>query len=227
MADQNGAATHVASVLLGDDIQLKELGVTDGLITVNLITSKAEGAQEVVKVFEWQPENGLVELSSQVVGEEIAATAEATPDTAIIGTSEPQLPSSVTLDSLKNITYNVEHAGSGSAQLVNGEYHEPAGEAVVKFSDLSVLGDLNGDRIGDAAVILVSESDGSGTFVDLAAVVDQNGSPVNVATAFLGDQVKIEAMAIKSGEIMVTMLTQGEEVTSVFRLQGSQLIEQP
>ncbi len=127
-------------------------------------------------------------------------------------------------------------------QLTNGKYEgEPfvpggASRPTVMFLDpFNAFGDLNGDGIGDAAVTLAENSGGSGVFIYLAAVVDQGGMPVNVATQLLGDRVNIKSMTIDGGEILITMLIQGPddpfccpslEVTRRFRLQGDQLIEQ-
>jgi hypothetical protein len=76
---------------------------------------------------------------------------------------------------------------------------------------------------------------GSGTFYYLAAVVDQNGTPVNVDTVLLGDRVNIQSVAIKSGLITVNMVSSGPndpmccpslEVTLTYKLEGDKLVEQ-
>jgi hypothetical protein len=94
------------------------------------------------------------------------------------------------------------------------------------------FGDLNDDGVDDGAVLLVENSGGSGSFVYLAAVLNQDGKPVNKATRLLGDRVQIEALAIESGEIQVKMLTHApadplccptQESLLSFSLEGSEL----
>jgi hypothetical protein len=93
------------------------------------------------------------------------------------------------------------------------------------------FGDLNGEPA--AVVILVSDSGGSGTFYDLAVVVEQDGQPVNVATILLGDRVLINSLTIEDGKIAVDMVTQGpddpfccptQQVVNTYDLQGDQLV---
>jgi len=65
-------------------------------------------------------------------------------------------------------------------------------------------GVLNGMEA--AAVVLRSETGGSGTFFDLAVVVRESGQPVNLVTMPLDDQVKIEEVTIEANVVHVTML---------------------
>jgi hypothetical protein len=97
---------------------------------------------------------------------------------------------------------------------VNGQFRAPAvagaaTETVIILSDVIVFGDLNGDGSGDAAAVLISDPGGSGTFYDLAAVVDQAGEPVNVATTSLGDRLIINELRLEGNEIVVDMVTTG------------------
>ena len=48
--------------------------------------------------------------------------------------------------------------------------------------DLVAFGDLDGDGIWDAAVVLEANGGGSGTFRSLEAVVNEDGAPVHVAS---------------------------------------------
>lgn len=101
---------------------------------------------------------------------------------------------------------------SGKVQLVNGEYREQAApgsatETVVKLTDTITLGELDGKDA--AAVILITDPGGSGTFYDLALLVKDPQGWINQDIAFLGDRVKIHSLAIKNNEIVVDMTTQG------------------
>jgi uncharacterized lipoprotein YbaY/heat shock protein HslJ len=95
-------------------------------------------------------------------------------------------------------------------------------------------GDINGDGQDDAAVLLAENSGGSGTFVYLAAVANQDGQPVNVATTLLGDRVQVESLKIENNQIVVEMVQAGpddpmccpsQQVVKTYELQGDQLVE--
>jgi heat shock protein HslJ len=101
---------------------------------------------------------------------------------------------------------------SGKVQLVNGEYREPAvpgsaTETVVKLTDHIAVGKLG--RKDAAAVILVTEPGGSGTFHDLALLLRGPEGWMNQDVAFLGDRIKIHSLAIENGAIVVDMTTHG------------------
>lgn len=123
---------------------------------------------------------------------------------------EATMETTLTLDVLKNAEYQGIYAES--VELMDGKYEgEPfveggASRPTVTFIDpFNTLGGLNGDDVEDAAVTLAESSGGSGTFVYLAAVVNQNGSPINAATQLLGDRVQLKSLAIESGEIVVSV----------------------
>lgn len=140
---------------------------------------------------------------------------------------------------LRNATYQGIY--EEPVQLADGQYAgEPfveggASRPTVRLMDpFFAFGDLNGDGVQDAAVLLAENSGGSGVFIYLAAMVDQNGVPVNQATTLLGDRIQINALTIENGEIVLDMVTQGPddpfccptlEVLLRFRLQGDRLVE--
>jgi len=82
--------------------------------------------------------------------------------------------------------------------------------------------------------ILIESSGGSGNFRYLAAVINEGGAPVNVATQFVGDREQMQALTIEGGEITLNMVAHGpddpmccptQEVTKRYRLQDDQLVE--
>ncbi len=145
----------------------------------------------------------------------------------------------LTLEQLKNAEYQSEFPASKKAKLSGGEYQEQivpgaASKLIIRLLELHAIGDLNGDGAQDAAAILVSSSGGSGTFFDLAAVINEKGVPKHVASVRLGDRVKIKSVTIKSGEIVLEMVKHGpkdplccptQEVSQSYKLQGDKLIE--
>lgn len=158
------------------------------------------------------------------------------------GTPERQTttPTSLTMELLRNAEYKSEWPASGKAKLTDGSYREKyvpgaATELVIRLSDHHAIGDLNGDGAKDAAVILVSNPGGSGTFFDLAVLVSQDGSPKHVATEALGDRIVVKSLAIQSGEIAITLLARKPdepmsaepkvEVTKKFTLRDDKLVE--
>ncbi len=140
-------------------------------------------------------------------------------------------------EALGNLEYKSGFTQSGTAPLVNGEYREPAApgsatETVVTLTEWIAYGQLNGREA--AAVILVTDPGGSGTFYDLAVVVEQGGQPVNVATTSLGDRVQVNSLTIENNEIVVDMITQGpddpmccptQQVVRSYVLEGDQLVQ--
>jgi len=143
-------------------------------------------------------------------------------------------------EALANAEYLSEFASGGKARLKNGVYREKAApgsaiDIVITLSDRYTYGDLDGDGSEDAAVILIVQSGGSGTFYYLCAVLNEEGAPVNVATLFLGDRIQIRDLSIRSGRIEIDMLVQGPgdpmvkptaEVYQKYNLARKRLIRQ-
>ena len=99
---------------------------------------------------------------------------------------------------------------SGQAKLRNGEYREAAapGSAshfVVKLTEKITFGKIHGKDV--AAVILVTDSGGSGTFYDLAYLVKEPQGWRNVAVAFIGDRVKVHGVGLDKDKVVIDMTT--------------------
>jgi hypothetical protein len=104
---------------------------------------------------------------------------------------------------------------------------------MVIFIEPTAFGDLDGDGVADAAVLLVENSGGSGAFIYLAAVLNQDGEPNNQTTALLGDRVQVESLKIETGQIQIEMLTHGpddplccptQETTASYTLEALELL---
>jgi heat shock protein HslJ len=149
-----------------------------------------------------------------------------------VGAEDPAL-----VEALRNAEYKSEWTKSRMVQLAGGEYREQAApgsatETVVMLTDQIAVGELNGQPA--AAVILVTDPGGSGTFYDLAVVVEQDGQLVNVATTTLGDRVQVNSLSIENGQIVVDLVTHGQDdpmccptkqVSQTYELQGDQLLK--
>ncbi len=105
---------------------------------------------------------------------------------------------------------------------------------VTLIDELIAYGDLNGDGQQDAAVLLLENSGGSGDFIYLAAVINDNGNARNVATQLVGDRVRFRNLEISSGSITADTITtaDGESVAQpslkmhlAYQLQGDKLVQ--
>ena len=156
------------------------------------------------------------------------------------GKKAPEPSAPLTVEALKNAEYQSEWPADGVAKLTDGEYQEeivPGAASkliIVFYPDMYAFGDLDGDDVEDAAVVLATSGGGSGTFISLEAVINDKGTPKHVATAFLGDRAQVKSVAIESGEITVDMVTHGPddpmccpslEVTQKYELQGDTLVQ--
>jgi len=151
--------------------------------------------------------------------------------------AETTVPDEV-LAAAANASYPLEYTSTGTAQLAGGEYHEAAAddsaaEIVVQLSDYIAVGELNEGQPA-AAVILVSQTGGSGTFYDLAVLTEQDGQLIPTALTYLGDRIIVNSLTIEDGQIVVDMVVQGQEdpfccptqqVIQTYELQGEELVQ--
>lgn len=106
-----------------------------------------------------------------------------------------------------------------TVRLVGGEYLHRYDESAatvrrVTLSDFVVRGELDGNPGEDAAVVLIDEPGGSGTFYYLAALMRREEGWEGVTAVLLGDRIRIESLAIDSDdrEVSVTLRTRAEGV---------------
>ena len=87
-------------------------------------------------------------------------------------------------------------------------------------------GDLDQDGIEDAVVILAYSGGGSGTFIYLAPVLNQQGEAVNVATEFLGDRITIKSLSVENNQILISWTERNsqKEIAYKFNLEGENLV---
>ena len=111
---------------------------------------------------------------------------------------------------LRNGTYYAPVYGR-TVTLVNGSYSEGSGASAysVQMLDVYAFGDLNGDGLDDAAIILVENGGGSGQFESVIAVYNSGGAPLQAGFSQLGDRVQVNSVNITSGVIYLAMLVQG------------------
>lgn len=144
---------------------------------------------------------------------------------------------SLNLVALRNTTYDVVYTQNGTAPLANGQYLETTAEGavdiVVTLGGQVAYGDLDGDGQEEAVVIVVSDPNGSAIFHDLAVVADQDGTPVNLASAALPDPVVVKEVDVEGGLVKVVMDTVGpgdgqccpsQHTVSFYGLQNGALV---
>lgn len=135
--------------------------------------------------------------------------------TPIPPTSTPITPT-LTVDQLRNATLTL----MGSDQLLrtvtlkDGLYQEgsdPAqpGYVSIFLGEKIAFGDLNADGLDDAAVTVAESYGGTGVFVSVVAVLNQDGQPNAVATALIDDRPLINDLSIKNSEIYVDATIHG------------------
>ena len=78
-----------------------------------------------------------------------------------------------------------------------------ASKTVIEVSGEPASGDLDGDGIPDAAVLLVETTGGSGTFYHVAAAFNRDKHFVGTRAVFLGDRIAPLQLSIRYGILIV------------------------
>jgi len=137
---------------------------------------------------------------------------------------------------LESMTFLSAWVPSGRVTLSRGEYREPAApgsasEIVVRLTDKSVFGLVNGRQVG--AVIITTTTGGTGTFYELALLIRDGTTWVNTNVAYFGDRVNMHTLEIEDNAFVIAMTTQGPKdpmccptlrVTKRFAVQEKRLV---
>jgi heat shock protein HslJ len=252
----NNGKEAAVSVILGTEITaiFGENGTLAGSAGCNNYNAAYEiedssisiGPAASTRKFCADPEGTMDQESQYLAALETAATYRLDGDTLELRTADGALVASyqamqqaANLDSetLRNMEYQSGFTQSGVAPLVDGEYREQAApgsatETIVTLTDHIAYGQIEGHEV--AAVVLVTDPGGSGTFFDLAIVADQGGQPLNVAITLLGDRVQVQNLSIVGNEIIVEMIAHGpddplccptQQVIQTYALEEGELIQ--
>ncbi len=237
-----GTATYnipVIELSTGTNLMIGELGPAQSM-DVYFPTAAAGGTYSVVvdpqnTIPESNEENNIsTYLAITPTPPAVCPTATAVPDSGYAGTQ-------LTLAVLKNSTYR--SPDWGEFQLTDGVYYRtppnslPLSESYTsRFLGPIIYGDINADGVEDAVVILVTQNGGSGHFVELAVMLNQEGNAYNTATTSLGDRVVVESGELENGIIKLSLRVHGPNdglccpsqlVTWSFVLDGNLLIKLP
>jgi heat shock protein HslJ len=124
--------------------------------------------------------------------------------------------SAPTLKQLKNASYSGIEGLKVPIKLMDGRWKgRPYKKGSVSrpvislLGDLRVIGDLDGDGIDDAVVLLNYAPGGTGQLLHLAVVARKNGRIQNVATTLIGDRVQIRDVRVEQQRLLVEVVRSG------------------
>src|SRR5262245_9609896 len=135
----------------------------------------------------------------------------------------------------RNAGYPMPQFGAGTIQLSAGAYHDSAAGLDVRLIGTGT-GDLDGDDRADAAVVLASTTGGTGTFVDLYALLDKPDGAYPKGPASLGDRVKVDSIRVFDRAVHLYLLTHApddplccptQHVVEPFVLHADTLMRRP
>ena len=159
----------------------------------------------------------VVLMSCNFTGGTTPITATANPTTLVTATLEPtSVPPTPVLGldelDLTSGTYLLPVSGR-EVTLSQGKYEAGSGADYLQAVLLPMLafGDIDGDGIEDAAVLIGENGGGSGTFVSLFAMLSREGTAVQVGAALIDDRPRLDSIFIQDGKIDVTGLIHGPE----------------
>jgi hypothetical protein len=212
------------------------------LVAASFITACAAPAAIATPTTEAGPPETLPPVASPVAFATMTPlpTAGAAPTTAPPTEAAPPAPAD--LSAFKNLAYRIPGLAQtfpetgGTVQLTDGVFDQPIpnSSASLHVQLLKGMGgDLNGDGVPDGAVVLLMDTGGSGRFIYLATLLDKNGQLANNATAFLGDRVRVENIAIDGSAVSLALIKHAPEdpqccptlqETAVYVLMGDMLV---
>ncbi len=124
----------------------------------------------------------------------------------------------LTRETLSNMVYPSDYTSSSTAPLIAATYRE-APRTTVRLLPQHLYGDLTGDDVAEAVVLLGTSTGGSGTFVELVVVTIVDGQPQPIASQFLGDRADVVMGQIADG--ILTIDVDGE--TQMLRYEAGVL----
>jgi heat shock protein HslJ len=89
------------------------------------------------------------------------------------------------------------------------EEEGPGTPFVLLMDQIIATGDLDGNGVEDAAVLLEDHSVGSGTFLFLAPVLDAATEPTPLTALMVGDRVQVKSLAIEGDQVVADLIAQG------------------
>ncbi len=135
---------------------------------------------------------------------ELVATSTATLET--VEPAAPTVDAGLTEQLLRNMEYLAPELGV-SVKLVDGIF-KGASQSVTMLAQFA-LGDLNGDQVNDAAILLAENGGGTGEFVSLVVIASQGGEFKQVGSVLIDDRPIIQSLEINEGTIILDATIHG------------------
>ncbi|UCE30765.1 MAG: META domain-containing protein [Burkholderiales bacterium] len=145
------------------------------------------------------------------------------------------------LTRLQNAAYSGFEDIAGEVRLQSGRWQgeppQPGSASVPRvdfLGDLVARGDLDGDGVDEAAVMLTSHLGGTGVFHYVAVVGQRGAENRNIDTRLVADRIQLRGMRIEKGGLVLDLVRAGpgdpsccpsEVVTLEYRLQDGRLTE--
>lgn len=138
---------------------------------------------------------------------------------------ESEAAEDMTIEELENAEYYIR-VFDKNVEFKGGNYEERVSESGAEFTITAgiypdfqdeeskykiAFGDLNNDKKDDVAVIIFSNTGGSGSWIDLAVILNSNGEPTFIGSVSLGDRTRINSIIIDKGIITLDIVTHGPE----------------
>jgi heat shock protein HslJ len=168
-------------------------------------------------------------------GETVVAETPATGELTV--PAAPPLSAEVST-ALANAAYLPTPLNGESVQLVDGTYSAPVEADSAAVVSTSLTGMAAPGTLSDGrevvAVILATNTGGTGVFYDLAMMQQQDGQWINFATTFLGDRIRVNALGIANDEVVLDMVVHGpedalccptEQVIQRYLVEGDTLVD--
>ena len=136
--------------------------------------------------------------------------------------------------SLKNAEYHLPDVGT--FRLHDGTFEHQYGSGATQVNRVGLLqaepGALDSSGKQGAVVFLWVNTGGSGTFVYIVAMTEQDGQPQQMAVDLLGDRVQVHSTSINDGQIVVNvgafspsdpLCCPSQQITRTYKLDGNRL----
>lgn len=145
-----------------------------------------------------------------------APTETVRPTQAAPTATETQPSPTLTINQLRNASIEVRGSDQilRTATLIDGKYEANSDSTqpdyvIATVGDKFAFGDLNGDGLEDAVMILGENVGGTGEFVSLITFLNQGGQPVYTSRAEIEDRAQVQSLDIQNDEILLNIIVHG------------------